>query len=87
MLENNEVTAELVLPFYNVDKPIMELIVKYLTQFDPDTKPNKPITTLNCTLASVFPTNTFAQDFFGDIEDEDLADLVNAANFMNIPKL
>ena len=78
---------EMVLPFHNINEATMLLVKKFLDNFSESKPPNRPITTENSEFETVFADDPFRKNFFSELSQEQLVDLVNASNFMDIPHL
>ena len=79
--------SDKVLPFHNIKSATMQRVKLFLSNFNDQSQPNKPITLENRTFESVFKQDSYQQVFFKNLTHEELVDLLSAANFMDIPKL
>ena len=86
MMENmDEQKDNLLLPFYNISEPTMKRVKDFLVNFNQFVEIIKPVTSEN--LNTVFDNDPYQKVFFKNLSDADLHELVDAANFMDIPAL
>ena len=73
----------ILLPFYNVSQETMQRVKEFLLNFDPFVELPKPVTRDN--MDSIFDKDQWQKNFFKNLSDKDLHELVDAVNFMDIP--
>ena len=86
MIESmDEKKDNLLLPFYNISEATMQRVKSFLENFNPFVEMKKPVTSEN--METVFDADPWQKVFFKNLSDEGLHELVDAANFMDIPEL